>query len=112
MIVSGKRICGRESSSKKYKLLGIPATPHLKINKKNYIIWSKKNTSGVVIYVKRHGVWIRVKRLVFSKYHQNSVKISAKSISAVKIKLYYQGKNYKAYSKFSNTVHLRMKKGK
>lgn len=109
-MVSGERICGQKSSYKKYKLLGIPATPHLKINKNNYIIWSKKNSSGVVIYVKRQGVWLRVKRLAFSKYHQNSVKISAKSVSAVKIKLYFQGKGYKACSKFSNVVKMKRKK--
>lgn len=108
-MVSGKRICGQKSSYKKYKLLGIPATPRLKINKNNYIIWNKKNSSGVVIYVKKQGVWLRAKRLAFSKYHQNSVKISATSVSRVKIKLYYQGKGYKACSKLSNVVKVKRK---
>ena len=106
-MVSGRRACGQKSSYKKYKLLGIPATPRLKINKKNYITWSRKKGSGVVIYVKRQGVWIRVKRLAFSKYRQNSIKISAKSVTAAKIKLYYQGKGYKASSKFSNVVQVK-----
>lgn len=108
--VAGKRVCGAKSSYKKYRLLGIPAKPSLKINRKNYIMWNRKGTSGVIIYVKRQGVWVRVKRLPFSKYHQNSVKISAKTVSAVKIKLYYQGKDYKAYSSFSNVVKVKKRK--
>ncbi len=106
-MVSGRRACGQKSSYKKYKLLGIPATPRLKINRKRYIIWSRKKGSGVVIYVKRQGVWIRAKRLAFSKYRQNSIRISAKSVTAAKIRLYYQGKDYRVGSKFSNVVRLR-----
>ncbi len=106
-MVSGRRACGQKSTYKKYKLLGIPTTPRLKINRKRYIIWSRKKGSGVVIYVKRQGVWIRAKRLAFSKYRQNSIRISAKSVTAAKIRLYYQGKGYRAGSKFSNVVRLK-----
>lgn len=106
-MVSGRRACGQKSSYKKYKLLGIPVAPRLKTNRKRYIIWSRKKGSGVVIYVKRQGVWIRARRLAFSKYRQNSIKISAKSVTAAKIKLYYQGKGYRVGSKFSNVVRLR-----
>ncbi|MCD7825695.1 MAG: fibronectin type III domain-containing protein [Clostridiaceae bacterium] len=89
------------------KLQGTPSTPALS-QKGNYICWKRtKGTDGVVIYARVHGIWGKVKTLSFTAYHNNGIAVTSSKIEAVKIKSYrivkYKGKQYRAYSKLSNS---------
>lgn len=107
--IQGKKYFSQTSVIKKKRFLGIPSTPKIKCKNRN-LTWTRKKADGIGIYVKSRGIWIRVKSFSFTDYKQNSIRISAKTVTAVRVKLYnkvrYSGKKHRVYSKYSNTVKL------